>query len=162
MHIHEMQQMAGEDSKRKGFHDVPATTGDLLMLIVTEAAEAMEDDRSFAAPGGPKEAGFELTDIIYCSDDGGVYSSQKTDEEIAQLIAEEKQECAEQNREFTPETEASIRKLYKPCGFPSELADIVIRVADLAYRTGVNLEDAIIEKMKYNRTRGRLHGGKKV
>lgn len=162
MHIREMQQLAGEDSKRKGFHDVPATTGDLLMLIVTEAAEAMEDDRSFAAPGGAQELGFELKDIIYASDDGSIYAHQKSDEDIEQMIKEEKQECVEQNREFTAAMEADIRKLYKPCGFPSELADIVIRVGDLAARMGVDLEHAIVEKMKYNRTRGHLHGGKKV
>lgn len=45
-------------------------------------------------------------------------------------------------------------------GFGSELADIVIRVADLAHCTGVNLDEAVLSKMKVNRTRPHLHGGK--
>jgi NTP pyrophosphatase (non-canonical NTP hydrolase) len=158
MHIREMQQKAGEDSKRKGFHDAPATVGDLLMLVCTEAAEAMEDYRTHEAPDGAKEAGFELTDIIFASDDGGVYSEQKTDADIEEMLAEERAEPDG----LTPEREKDIRKLYKPCGFPSELADIIIRVGDLAYRYGIDLEKAIEEKMKYNATRTFMHGGKKV
>lgn len=41
----------------------------------------------------------------------------------------------------------------KPEGLPSELADIVIRTMVLAEALGINLEDAIIEKQKYNKTR---------
>lgn len=158
MHIREMQQAAGEDSKRKGFHDVPATNGDLLMLIVTEAAEAMEDDRSFASPGGAQEAGFDLSDIIFVSEDGHVHSAQKTDADIEEELAD----WVSDGTALTPSSEKDIRKLYKPCGFPSELADIVIRVGDLAFRLGIDLEKAVEEKMKYNRTREFLHGGKKV
>ncbi|EHS59419.1 hypothetical protein [Paenibacillus sp. Aloe-11] len=49
---------------------------------------------------------------------------------------------------------------YKPCGIPSELADIVIRVFDAAGRYGIDLERAITEKMAYNATRPQRHGGK--
>ena len=45
----------------------------------------------------------------------------------------------------------------KPIGFPSELADIVIRVGDLAAETGADLEGAIRRKMAYNKTRGWKH-----
>ncbi|MFC3802832.1 hypothetical protein [Cohnella sp. GCM10012308] len=48
----------------------------------------------------------------------------------------------------------------KPCGIPSELADIVIRVFDAAGRYGIDLEEAIAEKMAYNATRPQRHGGK--
>ncbi|WP_217597854.1 hypothetical protein [Cohnella sp. GbtcB17] len=48
----------------------------------------------------------------------------------------------------------------KPCGIPSELADIVIRVFDAAGRYGIDLEQAIAEKMAYNATRPQRHGGK--
>lgn len=46
----------------------------------------------------------------------------------------------------------------KPLGFNSELADIVIRVADLAGAVGVDLEHAIKEKLAYNRGRTHRHG----
>lgn len=46
----------------------------------------------------------------------------------------------------------------KPEGFPSELADVVIRALDLAYTEGIDLEQVIKEKLVYNRSRKRLHG----
>lgn len=48
----------------------------------------------------------------------------------------------------------------KPEGFTTELADIVIRVMDLAGNMGIDLEGAIRVKMAYNATRPHRHGGK--
>lgn len=50
----------------------------------------------------------------------------------------------------------------KPEGVPSELADIVIKVADLCATHGINLERAIEKKLAYNSTRSHMHGGKKL
>ena len=50
----------------------------------------------------------------------------------------------------------------KPEGVPSELADIVIRCFDFASEAGIDLGAIIVEKLEYNATRGRMHGGKKV
>ena len=50
----------------------------------------------------------------------------------------------------------------KPCGIPSELADIVIRVFDVCGPYGIDLEKAITEKMAYNATRPKRHGGKVI
>lgn len=49
-------------------------------------------------------------------------------------------------------------KLGKPEGFASELADIVIRVADLCGALGINLEEELRLKMEYNSTRPHMHG----
>lgn len=46
----------------------------------------------------------------------------------------------------------------KPVGFPSELADIIIRVADLAGFLEIDLDRAIEAKVAYNATRPRKHG----
>ena len=50
----------------------------------------------------------------------------------------------------------------KPIGFASELADVVIRCFDLAGALGIDLQDAIVQKHKFNKTRPYRHGGKKV
>ena len=42
--------------------------------------------------------------------------------------------------------------------FAEELADTVIRIADLCGGHGINLEDAIVDKMERNSRRPRLHG----
>jgi hypothetical protein len=48
----------------------------------------------------------------------------------------------------------------KPEGIPLELADIIIRVADLAGALGIDLDLAVRLKAAYNETRSRRHGGK--
>ena len=50
--------------------------------------------------------------------------------------------------------------LHKPCGIPSELADVIIRVLDLAGANGIDIEKAVLEKMAYNMTRPHKHGRK--
>ena len=46
----------------------------------------------------------------------------------------------------------------KPVGIPSELADLVIRACDMAGEYGIDLEKAIEEKLRYNRSRPYKHG----
>ena len=55
---------------------------------------------------------------------------------------------------FTPEN--------KPEGVPHELADIVIRVADLCGELGIDLHAAVETKLAYNATRPHRHGGKRL
>lgn len=47
-------------------------------------------------------------------------------------------------------------------GFPSELADIFIRVLDTAESFGVDLEAAVEAKNSYNKMRPWRHGGKVI
>lgn len=48
----------------------------------------------------------------------------------------------------------------KPEGLASELADVVIRVLDMACYMGINIEQAIRLKIDYNRSRPFKHGRK--
>ena len=50
----------------------------------------------------------------------------------------------------------------KPEGFPIELADVIIRIADFCGLHGIDLEEAIRFKMTFNKTRSHRHGGKIV
>ena len=47
-------------------------------------------------------------------------------------------------------------------GLPSELADVLIRVLDLAALIKIYLSHTVVEKLEFNATRGKHHGGKKV
>ncbi len=48
----------------------------------------------------------------------------------------------------------------KPEGLPIELADVVIRVADLCGAMGIDLDEAVRIKLTYNATRKHRHGGR--
>ena len=55
-------------------------------------------------------------------------------------------------------TDATERRGEKPEGVAVELADAVIRIADLCGHLGIDLEAAIALKMDYNETRPFKHG----
>lgn len=46
----------------------------------------------------------------------------------------------------------------KPCGIPSEMADVIIRVFDFCGAHGIDLERAVREKMMFNESRPYKHG----
>lgn len=50
----------------------------------------------------------------------------------------------------------------KPEGIPSELADTIIRIFDMCGYYGIDLEEAILQKMQYNKERPYKHGGKVI
>jgi len=54
----------------------------------------------------------------------------------------------------------TLREDGKPEGLPSELADVVIRIADLCGALDIDLQAEIVAKLAYNKTRSHRHGGK--
>lgn len=145
-----IQEESYRNSSEHGFWEGPENDNipSKLALIHSEVSEALEDFRKGhmetetawkAGPTTPPDAELRI------DNDGGW---------VRQLY-----------REWQPATDEVMTKLGfigKPVGFPSELADIIIRVADLAGRLGIDLDAEIQRKFAFNRTRDRMHGGKRV
>jgi NTP pyrophosphatase (non-canonical NTP hydrolase) len=90
----------------KGWYDSPREDGTMLMLVVSELAEAVEALRS-VDPGAPDKSCPNFSNV-----------------EV-------------------------------------ELADAVIRLMDFARMRGFRLSEAMIDKIEFNKSRPRMHGGKK-
>lgn len=76
------------------------------------------------------------------------------------LIHSEVSEALEAYR--TGDMKISHDKDGKPDGFPVELADVLIRIADLCGYLNIDLEYAVLLKMAHNKTRSFRHGGKRA
>lgn len=92
--------------------------------------------------------------------DKGFWEDKPTiDREVA-LIHGEVSELHEEYRKGHLPNQPYYRADGKVEGINAELADIVIRCMDFAEGYGIDLEQAILEKHKFNTTRPRLHGKK--
>lgn len=131
--INELVQEAHTNAVNKGWWDEDRGFGAVIALIHSEVSEALEDYRNGEKP---TTVWYEHKDAVH-----GTYRSSFM-------------------RESKKDMEGGHISLGKPCGIPSEFADIVIRVFDACGRYGIDLEQAIKEKMEYNATRPQRHGGK--
>lgn len=92
--------------------------------------------------------------------DHGFWEDEPNFGEKMMLIVSEVAEAFEHYREGQDIIEVFYVRGEKPDGVPIELADIIIRVLDLAERYNMNMEDAIRIKHHYNKTRPYKHGKK--
>ena len=130
-------------NEKSGFNEYASTPaefkklyiGNKLMLVVSELAEAQEEIRS----------GRAVTDTYY--DIGPVPASFAV--EFASGVDANAAWIASQLNSEGPK---------KPEGFPSEIADAIIRLLSMARETGIDIEAVIEEKIAYNATRPFKHG----
>jgi NTP pyrophosphatase (non-canonical NTP hydrolase) len=129
--------------KRKGWHEDitssrPNSAGDLLMLVVTELAEALEEVRDHH---GLNEVYYR--DTPHCE----VCGRGPTEHGVS---------------EADGSADHLFRPSQKPEGVPVELADVLIRIFDIAGRWDIDLEAVVREKMAFNEGRPYKHGGRSI
>jgi NTP pyrophosphatase (non-canonical NTP hydrolase) len=149
---------AYENSRSKGFHD----HGDELRRRLRSANERLETSSRMVALGNASE---HYRTSVELAEQDVLFYERCVEEHYGNrlmLIVSEAAEALEQIREGRGMTEAYTlpAKPGKPEGVPSELADIIIRVQDLAGETGLDLDSVVAEKMAYNSTRPPMHGKK--
>jgi NTP pyrophosphatase (non-canonical NTP hydrolase) len=128
--INELAQKVHQNAKDKGFFEKEKNIGEMLALIHSEVSEALEADR--------KDRYCKISPMFLAGLADKNYGSSFYDDERAKEHFE----------------------LYVKNTFEDELADIVIRVMDLAAFKGIDLEQHIKAKMRYNSMREKMHGKK--
>ena len=101
-------------------------------------------------------------DVAYVNRINGWYEDERTFGDEVALLHTEVSEAFEAFRDWGFEPTYGPGNPHKPEGVGSELADVLIRLLDTAYRHGIDLMAEYRQKMKYNLTRGYRHGGKRL
>jgi NTP pyrophosphatase (non-canonical NTP hydrolase) len=133
MKINEAIAESHNTAKEKGFWDKPNwNIGEKLMLITSELGEALEADR--------KDQYADVDNF-----------NKGLTNELGQVPLFQD----EADEKFVKSFETNLKDK-----FEDELADATIRLFDLAGKMNIDLEYFMMMKMKYNKTRTRLHGKK--
>jgi hypothetical protein len=139
--LNELRDEALRIAVEHGFTD--ASIGEDVALFHSEASELLENHREGDAPTKvwyeEKIRVFNVAGQPVFTDDG---------KPVMAVVRHREQRTVDG------------RPTRKPCGIPSELADIVVRIAHFAGKHGVDLAGAVEEKMAYNATRPFKHGNK--
>lgn len=134
MDLNELTRASHAAAVESGFWpDGKRNTGEALMLAVTELGEAMEAHRrghraNMAAYAMNADATAPVDAPL--PDGADIFDASNKD----------------------------VFESYVKDSLEDELADAVIRIADLCGGLGINLGLHVRMKMEYNRTRGKLHG----
>jgi NTP pyrophosphatase (non-canonical NTP hydrolase) len=92
----------------------------------------------------------------------GWYDPPKTFTESVAMVHSEASESLDEFRNGNLDRGIYYGEDGKPEGVGIELADIVLRVMDLAEDNNIDLVECILIKHAFNMTRSHRHGGKKI
>lgn len=96
------------------------------------------------------------SDVHFTAREKGWWDEPRNDGELIALMHSELSEALEALRHGNPMDD----KIPEFNGAEAELADVVIRIMDMAHARNWRVGDAIIAKIEYNRTRAHKHGKK--
>tara|TARA_R110000782_G_scaffold151803_1_gene244484 strand:+ start:553 stop:981 length:429 start_codon:yes stop_codon:yes gene_type:complete len=140
--INNLAKEVHENARNKGFYDAEKNIGEMLCLIHSEVSEALEADRKDR---------FAKTNIE-------TYSKVCKKSPTSILCG-----LAEKEYGFSFYEDLFFKSVFVGTvkdTFEDELADIVIRVMDLAAFKNIDLEAHIKAKMRFNSLREHKHGKK--
>ena len=133
MTINNMTEEIHANAIAHGWWDEPRSFGEILALCHSELSEALEEDRA---------------------DRPMVYFP---------CIAEEGEPCQGINCDYFSSFDGNCNNgclSAKPEGVAVEMADCIIRILDWAGHAGVDMEQIILKKHEYNKSRPYKHGKK--
>lgn len=141
MNLNEIVKAAHDNAVKHGFWEPAPELGTSIALIHSELSEALEEART----GKP---------LLY-------FRCTLADDPGCERKCEFEPEDRKPDKCYCNELRKILQKEYlKPEGVASELADAVIRIADLCGHLGIDLEAAVKAKMAFNETREYKHGKK--
>lgn len=133
LEINELRDMIHQNAKDHGWWEEERSFGEIIALCHSELSEALEEYRD----GSPM-----------------IWNRCKIEEDV---------QCEPESYYHTVHCCAKCgHKDPKPEGIAIELADCIIRILDYCGHAGIDIEEAIINKHEFNKSRPYRHGGKKI